>query len=221
MVPRPSFDPTPYNHPLISERAIDEPRPLRVIYIGAGISGIVAAIVFPKYAPTIDLAIYDKNADVGGTWFENRYPGVACDIPAHSYQLSFESDVDWSAFYAGGSEILRYWQKVARKYDVRRYMRFSCRCVGARWDEGERKWNVKFERVDEKGDVVEEFEDVGDVLITGTGVLNQWKWPDISGLKDFKGKLMHSASYDDSYDVTVSVHGRWNFVEVKGANGFC
>jgi len=204
MVPRPTFDPTPYVHPLISERAIDAPRPLRVIYIGAGISGIVAAIVFPQYVPNISLAIYDKNADLGGTWLENRYPGVACDIPAHTYQLSFESDVDWSSFYASGDEILRYWQRVARKYDVRRYMRFSCRCVGARWDEEARQWTARFERVDGKGNVVESFEDVGDVLMTGTGALNQWRWPEIPGLKEFKGKLMHSADYDDSYDVTVS-----------------
>jgi len=67
-----------YSHPLISERALDDPRPLKVIYIGAGISGICAAILFPRYVPGIELAIYDKNADVGGTWFENRYPGCAC-----------------------------------------------------------------------------------------------------------------------------------------------
>lgn len=206
MVPRPSFDPTPYVHPLISERSIDAPRPLKVIYIGAGVSGIVGAILFPQYVPDVCLTIYDKNADVGGTWFENRYPGCACDIPAHSYQLSFESDLNWSSFYAGQPEILRYWQRVVEKYDVRRYMRFGCRCVGARWDEGEGKWHVKFERLDEKGGVISEFEDEGDVLMTGTGALNQWKWPDLKGLKDFKGKLMHSADYDNTYDVTVSTY---------------
>lgn len=61
-----------YAHPLISERAVDESRPLKVVYIGAGISGICAAIQFPKFVPNVELAIYEKNADVGGTWFENR-----------------------------------------------------------------------------------------------------------------------------------------------------
>lgn len=65
------------SHPLISERSADEPRKLKVIYIGAGISGIVAAIQF-QAVPALDLSIYEKNADVGGTWFENTYPGVAC-----------------------------------------------------------------------------------------------------------------------------------------------
>ena len=61
-----------YAHPLISERSIDEPRPLKVIYIGAGISGICAAIQFPRFVPNLELAIYEKNSDIGGTWFENR-----------------------------------------------------------------------------------------------------------------------------------------------------
>lgn len=61
-----------YAHPLISERAVDEPRPLKVIYIGAGISGICAAIQLPKFVPNLDLVIYEKNPDIGGTWYENR-----------------------------------------------------------------------------------------------------------------------------------------------------
>lgn len=67
-----------FAHPLISERAIDEPRPLKVIYLGAGVSGINAAIQLPKYVPNLELTIYDKNDDAGGTWWENRYPGCAC-----------------------------------------------------------------------------------------------------------------------------------------------
>jgi len=74
-----------FTHPLISERAVDEPRPLKVIYLGAGISGINSAIQFPKYVSNLELVVYDKNADVGGTWFENRYPGCACGtLPIHA-----------------------------------------------------------------------------------------------------------------------------------------
>lgn len=72
---------------------------------------------------------------MGGTWFENTYPGVACDLPAHTYNLSFEPKHDWSSFYANGSEILEYWRGVARKYGAYRYMKFGCRCVGAKWEE--------------------------------------------------------------------------------------
>lgn len=90
MVPRPSvFDASNYAHPLITERAIDDPRPLKVIYIGAGVSGITAAILFPKYVPNIELTIYEKNPEVGGTWYENRYPGCACDVSLSSTTRSF------------------------------------------------------------------------------------------------------------------------------------
>jgi hypothetical protein len=64
--------------PLISERAVDQPRPLKVIYIGAGISGILAAIKFREAVPDLNLTIYEKNPDLGGTWYENQYPGCAC-----------------------------------------------------------------------------------------------------------------------------------------------
>ncbi len=64
----------------VSNRSIDESRPLKVICIGAGISGILAAIRLPQYVPDIDITIYDKNEELGGTWFENRYPGCACGM---------------------------------------------------------------------------------------------------------------------------------------------
>lgn len=64
--------------PLISERAVDQPRPIKVIYIGAGISGILAAIKFREAVPNLSLTIYEKNPDLGGTWYENKYPGCAC-----------------------------------------------------------------------------------------------------------------------------------------------
>ncbi len=218
------YPPTPakYAHPLISERAVDEPRPLKVIYIGAGVSGIVAAIKFPEFVPNVEIAVYEKNADVGGTWFENRYPGCACgmyatilldcnhslihlllDIPAHSYQLSFESSLEWTKFYAGAPEILEYWRKVVKKYDIRKHMKFQRKCIEARWDEYTSKWIVKFERLD-TGEIVE---DTADVFMTGIGALNEWKWPDIKGLEDFKGTLAHSANWDDNFNAEVcSVH---------------
>ncbi|KAK5704469.1 hypothetical protein LTR17_021851 [Elasticomyces elasticus] len=186
-----------FTHPLISERAIDEPRRLRVIYVGAGASGIAAAIQLPRHVPNLDLVVYEKNADVGGTWFENRYPGCACDIPAHSYQLSYESKVTWSKFYATAPEILDYWQKVVEKHNVRRLMRFGHECVEARWDEQACKWHVKFKILATEQII----EDVADVFVTGTGVLNKWEWPHIKGLHIFEGKLLHSANWDPDYDV--------------------
>ena len=79
-------------------------------------------------------------------------------------------------------------------------MKLSHKAVEARWDDEQKKWRVKLEVV-ETGQVIE---DVGDILMAGLGLLNQWKWPDIPGLHGFKGKLMHSATWDDKFDYKVS-----------------
>ncbi|TPR02432.1 Bacterial alpha-L-rhamnosidase family protein [Aspergillus niger] len=183
--------------PFISERPIDQPRPLKLIYIGAGISGIVAAIQFLKAVPHLELTIYEKNPELGGTWFENRYPGCACDVPSHTYQLSSESWTEWSHFFSGSEEILEYWKRVAQKYNVRKHILFNRRCVEARWHDTTSSWTVQVQ------DVLTEniFEDSADVLMIGTGLLNEWKWPSVSGLQSFKGQLLHSASWDESFDL--------------------
>ncbi|KIX00123.1 uncharacterized protein Z518_10260 [Rhinocladiella mackenziei CBS 650.93] len=93
----------------------------------------------------LDLVVYDKNPEVGGTWYENRYPGVACDIPAHVYQASFEPNSNWSQFYASEAEILEYWKGIVAKYDLRRYMKLGHKVVEARFNEAESKWYVKAE----------------------------------------------------------------------------
>ncbi|KAM0438599.1 hypothetical protein ACHAPT_001351 [Fusarium lateritium] len=181
---------------VVSERSIDEPRPIKMIYIGAGVSGIVGAIKFMKRVPNLQLVIYEKNPEVGGTWFENRYPGCACDVPSHSYQLSFESWPKWKQFFAGAPEILEYWKRVADKYDIRSRVRFEQKCIGARWSEVASKWIVQFRDLKTGFN----YQDDADVFMTGEGVLNEWKWPEIEGLHTFEGKLLHSADWDSQFD---------------------
>lgn len=81
--------------------------------------------------------------DIGGVWLENKYPGIACDIPAPSFQFLFENNPKWSNYYAAGEEIKEYVQYVADKYGARRYMKFKHQVVGAFWEEAEGKWLVK------------------------------------------------------------------------------
>ncbi|KAL1999871.1 hypothetical protein VTN02DRAFT_3873 [Thermoascus thermophilus] len=183
---------------LVEERSIDACRPLRVVIMGAGISGIIASIRFAQRIPNLDLCVYEKNSDVGGTWFENRYPGCGCDIPAHTYQATFEPNKEWSQFYASAPEIHRYWKRVAHKYGCMKYIKFKQRVIEARWDEENSRWLLQVQDVD-SGSV---YQDSCNVLISCTGALNDWKWPKIPGLHDFKGKLMHSANWDESYDYT-------------------
>ncbi|KAK9852250.1 hypothetical protein MYU51_008649 [Penicillium brevicompactum] len=190
----------------VEDRAIDEHRPLRVIVIGAGISGILCCIRMNQRIPNLDLCVYEKNADIGGTWFENRYPGCACDIPAHAYQSSFEPNKAWSSFYAKAPEIHRYWKGIAEKYGCMSSIKFKRQVSEAVWDEETSKWHVKIQDLETSSTITDDC----DVVIQATGTLNNWKWPAIPGLKSFKGKLMHSASWDESYDYkgkTVAVVG--------------
>ncbi|KAK5169326.1 uncharacterized protein LTR77_005301 [Saxophila tyrrhenica] len=181
----PTADTTNGSSVYIANRNIDNRRPLKVIIVGAGISGILSAIKLLQTTSALEIVIYDKNSDLG-------------DIPAHVYQLSWDSNVAWSQFYASGAEILQYWQRVAKKYGVEKYMKFSHAVTGATWDARRAQWKVTVD--DTLGGRTIDHE--GDILITAIGVLNQWKWPSIPGLKDFQGKLMHTAAWDEEFDVT-------------------
>ncbi|KAH7376842.1 cyclohexanone monooxygenase [Plectosphaerella cucumerina] len=182
----------------LDARPIDECRPIKVICIGAGISGILTAIRFPQHIKNLDLTVYEKNEGPGGTWFENNYPGISCDIPSHAYQYTFENNPNWSRFYAPGSEILEYLNHVVDKYGARKYMKFQHVFKGARWCEDKGKWDVELLRLTD-GQIVH---DAADVFIKATGTLNKWQWPAIPGLHDFTGKLLHSARWDESFDAT-------------------
>ncbi|KAJ5531135.1 hypothetical protein N7527_004528 [Penicillium freii] len=182
----------------VEDRSVDESRPLRVVIIGAGISGILSCIRFTQRIPNIDLCIYEKNADIGGTWFENRYPGCACDIPSHTYQATFEPNKEWSTFYAKSPEIHQYWKGVAEKYGCMKYIKLKQQISEASWDDKQSKWNVQIQDIESSST----YTDQCDILIQATGALNDWKWPKIPGLHDFKGNLMHSASWDESCDYT-------------------
>ncbi|KAG9237258.1 flavin-binding monooxygenase [Amylocarpus encephaloides] len=177
---------------------VENLRPLKVRVIGAGYSGIYLGIRIPQRLRNIDLQIYEKNSGIGGTWWENRYPGCACDIPAHSYQYSFAGNPNWSAFYAPAEEICAYLQSVAEKYGVARYVKLSRKVTSCRWNDGAKKWEITVEDTT-TGQVVK---DDADVLISARGNLNDISWPNIHGLDSFKGELMHSAAWNQRYDFT-------------------
>lgn len=171
----------------------DDPRPMKVVIVGAGFSGITAGIRFLQRVPNVTIVIYDAQEGVGGTWWANRYPGIACDIPSHAYQLTFAENPDWSSFYAPGDEICKYLESVAEKYKLMPYIKLKHRLVRAQYDEPSGQWVLKIRRP--KGNGVEEFEDRADVLFTGLGGLSRWTWPDIEGLETFQGKVIHSADW--------------------------
>ncbi|KAF7515577.1 hypothetical protein G7054_g14507 [Neopestalotiopsis clavispora] len=196
--------------PLV-DRYIDEPRSLRVAVVGAGLSGVIAGVLLPAKVPGIELTIFEKNADVGGTWFENIYPGVRCDVPAHVYQTSFEPNTQWTEEFAQGPEIRKYWTDIARKYEVYKYLKLSQRIEGAQWDESRSVWLIKVHNL-ATGEV---YTHETDFLLTAIGRFNAWKLPNYPGLEDFKGLLRHASNWDPNFDPT----GKSVAVIGNGASG--
>jgi cation diffusion facilitator CzcD-associated flavoprotein CzcO len=144
-----------------------------------------------KMDDRVEHTMYEKNEDVGGTWFENRYPGVMCDVPAHIYTLLDIPNPDWPAFYATGEEIQKYLTKIKKQYNLDRDVVYNAKVTAAEWDEDEGKWQVEIQKAGET------IKDSCDILINGSGVLNAWSWPKIPGLLDFKGHISHSADYKE------------------------
>ncbi|KAI9786495.1 MAG: hypothetical protein M1839_006955 [Geoglossum umbratile] len=173
---------------------VNEERDLKIICIGAGASGLLLAYKLQRSFEKFELAVYEKNSDVAGTWHENRYPGCACDVPAHNYTYSFEPSASWSSVYAGSAEISTYFRGFSQKYNLGRYIKTRHQIVGAQWDETHSRWDV---RVTDLA-TGRTFVDTCHVLVNAGGILNSWKWPEIKGLKTFGGRLMHSADWDES-----------------------
>ncbi|KAI0337346.1 FAD/NAD-binding domain-containing protein [Trametopsis cervina] len=178
--------------PLLRE-AIDYARPMRVVLIGGGMSGIASAYYLRKHIPNIDITIYEKNHDFGGTWLENRYPGVACDVPAHAYVFTFAPNPDWSEFYATGHEIGEYVKNVANKLKLREITKFNHRLTHAEWNADEGRWRLKVQYEHANGGL--EITDSADVVISCNGVLNHWEWPKIEGIDVYKGNIIHTADW--------------------------
>ncbi|THG98596.1 hypothetical protein EW145_g7399, partial [Phellinidium pouzarii] len=130
----------------LSNSCIDDDRPFKVVVIGAGFSGIMAGIRFSQRMNNLNLTIYEKNAGVGGTWLTNRYPGVACDVPAHCYQLSFENHTQWSSLYSPAVEIHADMERVVNKYKLMRYIKLQHELIHAQYDEDSGKWYLKLRR---------------------------------------------------------------------------
>src|SRR5438046_9069879 len=101
-----------------------EARPLRCAVIGAGMAGILSAIKLTEAGIT-DFTVYEKADRLGGTWRENTYPGLSCDVPSHLYSYSFATTPDWTHVFSPGPEILAYFERVARQHDVERFVGFG------------------------------------------------------------------------------------------------
>jgi len=161
-----------------------------VLVIGAGMSGILMTIKL-RQAGITDLVILEKGPTLGGTWRENTYPGVSCDVPAHMYAYTFEPYVGWDARFAGGVQIQDYFERVADKYGVTPAVRCNEAVTAAHYRDG--RWDV----TTSKGDQF-----TVDFIVCATGILHHPAYPDIPGLSDFAGSQFHTARWDHSVPLT-------------------
>jgi cation diffusion facilitator CzcD-associated flavoprotein CzcO len=162
-----------------------------VVIVGAGFGGLGAAIQFKRLGIN-DLLILEREGDLGGTWHVNRYPGLAVDVASVTYSYSFEPNPYWSRLFAPGAELKRYADHVADKYDLRRHMQFNAVVEGARWDEEQQHWVVALAG----GESV-----TTRYLVTATGFLSQPHRPEIPGIDDFAGTVIHTAAWDDTHEL--------------------
>lgn len=163
-----------------------------VVIVGAGFGGLGAAIEF-KSLGFENIAILEREQDLGGTWHVNHYPGLAVDIASVTYSYSFEPNPYWSRLFAPGVELKRYAHHVADSYDLKRHMQFDTTVTRAEWDERDRLWRVA------TGDGATR---TCRYLVTATGFLSQPHTPDFPGLDTFGRTIIHTTAWEDGHDFT-------------------
>jgi 4-hydroxyacetophenone monooxygenase len=169
-------------------------RKLKVLVIGAGMSGLLAGIRLAQAG--VPFEIVDKNCDVGGTWFENTYPGCRVDNSNHMYSYSFEPSHAWPQHFSPQPVLLEYFRGIAEKYNLRKHIRFETLVETLAWDEGRAVWRATLKGKDGKAEVVE-----ANVVVTAVGQLNRPRFPDIEGLGSFEGPAFHSAEWRHDVDL--------------------
>ncbi|HEY2548173.1 MAG TPA: NAD(P)/FAD-dependent oxidoreductase, partial [Candidatus Acidoferrum sp.] len=143
-----------------------------VLIVGSGFSGLCMAIKL-REAGIHSFLLIEKSDDIGGTWYDNRYPGCACDIPSHLYSFSFELSPDWSRMYPGQHEIHDYLRRCAERYDLAPHIRLNTRFHEAVWDEAEGVWHAA---------AGEGMRIRARVLVSGVGGLHVPQYPKLKGI---------------------------------------
>ncbi|MFL5297790.1 MAG: flavin-containing monooxygenase [Phenylobacterium sp.] len=179
-----------FEQPRLKEAA----RKLKVLVIGAGMSGLLAGIRLSQAG--VQFEIVEKNADVGGTWLVNTYPGCRVDNSNHMYSYSFEPNHAWPQHFSPQPELLKYFRNVAAKYDIKKHVRFETAVESLTWDEGRGAWRVVLRDKDGRAETIE-----ANAVISAVGQLNRPRIPKIEGVGSFEGPAFHSAEWRHDVDL--------------------
>jgi 4-hydroxyacetophenone monooxygenase len=183
-------------------------RAFHVLVIGAGMSGILAALRLEQAG--IPYTVVEKNDAVGGTWYENRYPGCRVDVANHFYSYSFAPN-DWAEHFSQRPELFAYFDRVANDYGVRPKIRFGREVVSARWDDAAAHWEVVIREKDGGEERL-----TANAIVSAVGQLNRPHLPEIPGRERFGGASFHSAEWDE----TLALDGKRVAVVGSGASAF-
>jgi len=198
-----SFDANPRDVEWGAKPSPDKLNSFQVVIVGAGISGMAAAIQLGRLG--IPYRIIDKQKGLGGTWFLNDYPEARVDISTHIYQYKFEKNYPWKSQYATQGELKEYLQHIADKYDVRKHISLETEVTEAKWDPSSKRWKLRIENSDGSKEMLS-----ANVVISCSGLFTTPKLPDIEGIEQFKGKTVHTTSWDHDFkldDKSVAVIG--------------
>lgn len=183
---------------------------LHAIVIGAGIAGMLASVELTRAG--IPHVIMEKNDEVGGSWWENRYPGAGVDTPSHLYSIS-SFPHNWSTHFGKRDEVQNYLEDFAAAHDIRRHVRFRHEVTCAEFDESRQCWRVTVRRPDEDSELWE-----APILISAVGLLNRPKVPHLPGIEGFRGRLFHSAEWPSELDDPESLRGKKVGIVGSGAS---
>ena len=163
--------------------------PLDAVIVGAGFAGLYALHAL-RDRLGLSVAVLEAADGVGGTWYWNRYPGARCDSESHSYCYTFSdallAEWEWSERYPGQAEVLRYLDHVADRFDLRRSIRLGTRVAGAAYDEAANLWRVRTAAGEEVA---------ARILVTAVGCLSVANLPEIEGLGEFGGRVLHTGAW--------------------------
>jgi 4-hydroxyacetophenone monooxygenase len=166
-----------------------------VIIIGAGVSGLCTAVHLDKLG--INYTVIEKNPSVGGTWYENSYPGCRVDVPNHFYSYSFEPNPEWPNYFSSSDVLHQYLDDCARKYRVDERVRFSTEVESAQYSTEDQHWTVTVRSIDGGTEQLR-----ANVVVSAVGQLNRPHIPALEGLADFEGAAFHSAQWRHDIDLT-------------------
>lgn len=176
--------------------------PFHVAVVGAGMSGLLAAHRLAQAG--VDVTVFDKNDDVGGTWLENTYPGCRVDVPNDLYSYSFAHAV-WPQRFSDQATLLEYFRRFAESTGVRAHIRFGTEVLGARWSDDTQTWSVRVRPTggEDRGDgeAGEEETVEANAVVSAVGQLNRPLFPDLPGIEDFAGPWFHSARWRHDVDL--------------------